>query len=284
MRGWSGETQQISSNIKYLLFSETSLPWRWHYPAVSAAAGSCPPPPCYRAGWVLRLYVTSHRWLLQSDSSLCSAAPPPEYAFLNKGSWNSLKRERSKNLPVRPTIRNRHCPDCCPFRWGHRGILTGQYGASLALLLNISMFLSRQSEWRLEHKAVDVVVSLKIRPFVLLFFLIKVGHYICHLNVGKLWVQVFRIHLKNVKQVVIAPQTNGPAKQFIHCNGQILFFLPCWSPGSFWHYQLQTCLSRVWVISVRFPTAPSASALCRWTLCSPPPQRNPTRTHMTHNY
>lgn len=83
--------------------------------------------------------------------------------------------------------------------------LTGQYGASLALLLHISMFFPWQSERRLKHKAVDVVMSLKICPFVLLFFLVKVGHHIRHLNVGKLGVQVFGIYLlsQNVKQWIM---------------------------------------------------------------------------------
>ena len=57
------------------------------------------------------------------------------------------------------------------------------------------MFLPRQSERRLEHKAVDVVMPLKICPLVLLLFLIEEGHHVRHLDVGKLWVQVFRIHL-----------------------------------------------------------------------------------------
>lgn len=74
--------------------------------------------------------------------------------------------------------------------------LTGQYGAPLALFLHISMFLPRQSERRLKHKAFDVVVPLEICPFFLLLLLIKVGHYICHLNVGKLGVQIFGIHLR----------------------------------------------------------------------------------------
>lgn len=57
------------------------------------------------------------------------------------------------------------------------------------------MFLPWQSERRLEHKAVDVVMSLEICPFFLLFFLVKVGHHVRHLDVGKLGVQVFRIYL-----------------------------------------------------------------------------------------
>lgn len=67
------------------------------------------------------------------------------------------------------------------------------------------MFLPRQSERRLKHKAVDVVMSLEICPFVLLFFLVKVGHHVRHLDVGKLGVQVFGIYLflKNVKQAIV---------------------------------------------------------------------------------
>lgn len=38
-------------------------------------------------------------------------------------------------------------------------------------------------------------MPLKVGPFVTLFFLVKVGHYICDLNVSKLGVQVFRIYL-----------------------------------------------------------------------------------------
>ncbi len=82
--------------------------------------------------------------------------------------------------------------------------LTGQNGASLALLLHVSMFLACQSEGRLKHKAVDVVMSLKVCPLVLLFFLVKVGHHVRHLNVGKLGVQVFGIDLflKDDKQEI----------------------------------------------------------------------------------
>ncbi len=75
------------------------------------------------------------------------------------------------------------------------------------------MFLPRQSERRLKHKAVDVVMPLKIGPFVLLLFLVKVGHHVRHLDVGKLGVQVFRIYLflKNVEQAIVnifvRPQT-----------------------------------------------------------------------------
>lgn len=74
-------------------------------------------------------------------------------------------------------------------------MLTGQYGASLALLLHISMFPPWQSERRLKHKAIDVMMPLKICPFFLLFFLVKVGDHVRHLNVGKLGVQVFGIYL-----------------------------------------------------------------------------------------
>lgn len=79
--------------------------------------------------------------------------------------------------------------------WKQNQMLTGQYGASLALLLHVSMFLSWQGERRLEHKAVDVVMSLKVGPFFLLLFLVEVGHHVRHLDVGKLGVQVFRIYL-----------------------------------------------------------------------------------------
>lgn len=57
------------------------------------------------------------------------------------------------------------------------------------------MFLPRQGEWRLKYEAVDVMMSLEICPFVLLLFLIKVGHHVRYLDVGKLWVQVLRINL-----------------------------------------------------------------------------------------
>lgn len=181
------------------MYLEESPPWHWRCPAVSAAAESCPPPPCCRAGWAQRLSVTSHQWLPQSGSFLCTAAPPPGYASLGMGSWNSLERETSTThwsdqlyiiVPYQPVVRK------C------KQTHTGQYGASLALLLHVSVFLPWQSERRLEHKAVDVVMPLKICPFVLLFFLIKVGHHVRHLNVGKLGVEVFRIYLlvKNVKQ------------------------------------------------------------------------------------
>lgn len=72
---------------------------------------------------------------------------------------------------------------------------TGQNGASLALLLHVSVFLPRQCERRLKHKAVDVVMPLEIRPLFLLLFLIEVGHHVRHLDVGKLGVQVFGIYL-----------------------------------------------------------------------------------------
>ena len=86
--------------------------------------------------------------------------------------------------------------------WEQKQTLTGQDGASLALLLHVSVFLPWQGERRLEHKAVDVVMPLKICPLVLLFFLIEEGQHVRHLDVGKLWVQVFRIHLfsKDYKQ------------------------------------------------------------------------------------
>lgn len=76
--------------------------------------------------------------------------------------------------------------------------LTGQYGASLALLLHVAVFLPRQSERRLEHKAVDVVMPLEIGHFLLLLLLIEVGHHVGHLDVGELWVQVFRVDLQHV--------------------------------------------------------------------------------------
>lgn len=48
-------------------------------------------------------------------------------------------------------------------------------------------------------------MPLKICPLVLLLFLVKVGHHIGHLNVGKLGVQVFRIYLflKNVQKATV---------------------------------------------------------------------------------
>lgn len=57
------------------------------------------------------------------------------------------------------------------------------------------MFLPRQCERCLKHKAVDVVMPLEIRPLLLLLFLIEVGHHVRHLDVGKLGVQVFGIYL-----------------------------------------------------------------------------------------
>lgn len=113
-------------------------------------------------------------------------------------------------------------------------ILTGQYGASLALLLHVSVFLSRQSKRRLKHEPVDVVMSLKVSPFVTLFFLVKVGHHVCHLDVGELGIQVFRIYLfvKNITLLSSRKQlgifsvklcTSVPTdSEFIHFNGQIL--------------------------------------------------------------
>ena len=74
--------------------------------------------------------------------------------------------------------------------------LTGQYGPSLALLLHITVLLARQSEGRLEHKAVDVVMSLKVRLLFLLLLLIEVGHHVGDLDVGEPGVQVFRVHLR----------------------------------------------------------------------------------------
>ena len=74
-------------------------------------------------------------------------------------------------------------------------LLTGQYGASLALLLHVSVLLPRQSEGRLEHESVDVVMSLEIRPFVLLLLLVEEGHHVRHLYVRELGVQVFGIDL-----------------------------------------------------------------------------------------
>lgn len=100
-----------------------------------------------------------------------------------------------------------------------RQTLTGQYGAPLALLLHVSMFLPWQSEWRLKHEALDVVVSLKICPFVLLLFLVKVGHHIRHLDVGKLGVQVFRIYLFLKQQWLILwgyTYTDNNTKQPVH--------------------------------------------------------------------
>lgn len=76
-----------------------------------------------------------------------------------------------------------------------KAVLTCQDGPSLALLFHVSVFFSWQSEWRLVHKASDVVVSFKIRPFLLLLFVIKVRNHICDLDVGELWVQVFGIYL-----------------------------------------------------------------------------------------
>lgn len=72
---------------------------------------------------------------------------------------------------------------------------TGQNGASLALLLHVAVLLPRQRERRLEHKAVDVVVPLEVRPLLLLLLLVEVGHHVRHLDVGELGVQVFGIHL-----------------------------------------------------------------------------------------
>lgn len=57
------------------------------------------------------------------------------------------------------------------------------------------MFLPRQSERRLEHEAIDVVMSLEVRLLLLLLLVVEVGHYVGHLDVGVLGVQVFRIYL-----------------------------------------------------------------------------------------
>lgn len=96
------------SPSKYLHSGRTPPPWRWRCPAVSAAAGSCPPPPCCRAGWAQRPCGTSHRWQPRSGSFLCSAVPPPGYASLGRGSWNSLKR--AKHQAVRETPLHRSKP------------------------------------------------------------------------------------------------------------------------------------------------------------------------------
>lgn len=74
---------------------------------------------------------------------------------------------------------------------------TCQYGAPLALLLHISVFPPRQGERCLEHEAVDVVMPFEIGHFLLLLLLIEVGHHVGHLDVGELWVQVFRVDLKH---------------------------------------------------------------------------------------
>lgn len=57
------------------------------------------------------------------------------------------------------------------------------------------MLLPGEGEGRFEHKAVDVVMPLKVCPFVLLFLLVEVRQHVRHLNVRKLWVQVFGIDL-----------------------------------------------------------------------------------------
>lgn len=63
------------------------------------------------------------------------------------------------------------------------------------MLLHVAMFLPRQSERRLEHEAIDVVMSLEVRLLLLLLLVVEVGHYVGHLDVGVLGVQVFRIYL-----------------------------------------------------------------------------------------
>lgn len=57
------------------------------------------------------------------------------------------------------------------------------------------MFLSRKCEGRLEDKALDVVMLLKVSLLLQLFFLVKIRHYVGHLDVGKSGVQFFGINL-----------------------------------------------------------------------------------------
>ncbi len=57
------------------------------------------------------------------------------------------------------------------------------------------MFFPRKREGRLKDEATDVVMVLKVGLLLLLFLLIKIRHYVGHLDVGKSGVQVFRIDL-----------------------------------------------------------------------------------------
>jgi len=90
------------------------------------------------------------------------------------------------------------------------GELTGQDGASLALLLHVAVLLPRESERRLEHEAADVVMPLEVGPLVLLLLLVEVGHHVRHLDVRKLGVQVFGIYLFQNKKSSERMSTNSP--------------------------------------------------------------------------
>lgn len=136
------------------------------------------------------------------------------------------------------------------------------------------MFFSWKRERSLKHKAADVVVSFKVCPFVVLLLFIKVGHHICHLDVGKLGVQVFRIHL-HIKHIIMNATFTFKWSTWLKME----VVLPYWSPESSLRYQLQTCLSRASAISGRLLTVLWALAPCRWTLYFLPHQRSPNRTH-----
>lgn len=66
------------------------VPSHWHCPEAWAAAGSCPPRPSCKAGWVQTLCGSSHRWPPRWGSSLCSAASLPGSSSSGMGTWSSL--------------------------------------------------------------------------------------------------------------------------------------------------------------------------------------------------
>ena len=57
------------------------------------------------------------------------------------------------------------------------------------------MFFTRQCVRRLKHKAVDVMAFLKVSLLLWRLLLIKVRLDKCHLDIGKLGVQVFGVYL-----------------------------------------------------------------------------------------
>lgn len=73
--------------------------------------------------------------------------------------------------------------------------LTGKDGSALALLLHTPVLLATLGERRLEDKAPDVVVPFKVGASFLQLLVLQIRGHVCHLDVGKLGLQVFRVHL-----------------------------------------------------------------------------------------
>ena len=72
---------------------------------------------------------------------------------------------------------------------------TCKHNPPLALLLHPAMFFARQRVRCLEYKAVDVVAFLKVCLLLWRLLLLEVRLDKRHLNVGKLWVQLFGVNL-----------------------------------------------------------------------------------------